>query len=257
VSRNRSDAARDRNGAKRAGQRRHEGAANGRLTAAVVADYLRRHPDFLAENPDLLEVISPPSRFNGNGNGGVVDLQQAMVERLRHEIAEITAARDDLVALSRGNGAAQTRVHRAVIALLSARSFEQLIEIVTTDLAVMLDLDVVTLGVESAGGDGPPVRVNGIVRLEPDTVDALIGQDRALRQRPDIQGDPMIFGAGAGLVASDALIRLSISERTPTAMLALGSGQADQFHPGQGSELLCFLGQAVENAIRGWLRLPD
>ena len=83
----------------------------------------------------------------------------------------------------------------------------------------------------------------------------MIGRSRNILLRPDVGGDPLIFGAGAGLVASDALIRLRISRRTPMAMLALGSRQTDFFHPGQATELLNFLGQSVETSIRGWLNL--
>lgn len=223
------------------------------LSAADVAHYLRHHPNFLSDHPDLLESLAPPGRDHGNG---VVDLQQVMVERLREEVLEITAARDDLVITSRNNRAAQSRVHQAVVAFMAARSFEQLIEIVTTDLAVMLDLDVVTLGVERTSEALPPVRLGGIYQLAPDTVDSVIGPGREVMLRPDVEGDPEIFGAGAGLVASDALIRLSISRNTPAAMLALGSRQTDQFHPGQGTELLTFLGRVLEGSIRGWLNLP-
>jgi uncharacterized protein YigA (DUF484 family) len=67
----------------------------------------------------------------------------------------------------------------------------------------------------------------------------------------------MIFGAAAGLVASQALIRLEISPATPPALLALGARQPDQFHQGQGTELLTFLAGVLENCIRAWLDLPD
>ncbi|MGF1608760.1 MAG: DUF484 family protein [Kiloniellales bacterium] len=252
MHRNPRDAA-PNGGGKARGAAPASGGGNGSLSAAEVARYLRRHPDFLNDYPDLLGVLAPPGRDHGDG---VVDLQQAMVQRLRREVEDVTAARDELVVSTRQSRAAQARVHQAVIALFAARSFEQLIEIVTTDLAVMLDLDVVTLGVERTDHALPPVRLGGICQLAPDTVDCVIGVGRDVMQRPEVRGDPEIFGAGAGLVASDALVRLSISRSTPPAMLALGSRQPGQFHPGQGSELLGFLGKALEGCIRGWLNLP-
>ncbi|MEI9985008.1 MAG: hypothetical protein WDN69_18470 [Aliidongia sp.] len=54
-----------------------------------------------------------------------------------------------LIATSRSNLSSQQRIHAAVLALLAATSFEQLIQTVTTDLAVLLDIDVVTLCIES------------------------------------------------------------------------------------------------------------
>jgi uncharacterized protein YigA (DUF484 family) len=249
MARNQRDAAPE--GA--AGKAKTGTAAGDRPSAAQVAGYLRRHPAFLAEHPELLEVLAPPGRTHGDG---VLDLQSFMVERLRGEVAEMREARDALVRSGRSNMAAQGRVHEAVLALLASKSFEHLIEIVTTDLAILLNLDAVSLGVEQAGRTLPPVRLGGLCQLEPDTVDSLIGSGRKVALRGEIEGDPAIFGAAAGLVASQALIRLDISAATPPALLALGSRQAGQFHPGQGTELLAFLAGALEHCIRAWLDLP-
>ena len=227
-------------------------AGRGPSRADQVERYLRDNPDFLCRRPELLSVLDAPGRVNGTG---VIDFQQAMVERLRGDVADITRARDELVLTGRSNMAAQSRVHEAVLALMRAEAFEQLIEVVTVDMAVMMDLDVVILGVERTDYELPPVRLGGLRQLEPDSVDAVMGRNRKILLRPEVDGDPMIFGAGAGLVASDALIRLDISRHTPMAMLALGSRQAEFFHPGQATELLSFLGQSVATLIRGWLNL--
>ena len=49
-------------------------------TARGVRSFLQQNPDFLVENPDLIEVIVAPKRDNGKG---VVDMQSFMVERLQ------------------------------------------------------------------------------------------------------------------------------------------------------------------------------
>ena len=55
-----------------------------------------------------------------------------------------------MVANSRDNLSTQDRIHKAVLALLEAETFEHLIEIVTTDLAVLLSVDVAALCVEAS-----------------------------------------------------------------------------------------------------------
>lgn len=250
MTRNHQDAARKGSNGKRAAN----GGAGERLSAARVADYLREHPGFFLKHADLLEVMDAPARANGER---VVDLQQYMVERLRNELTDMAAARDDLVATGRNNLSTQSRVHKGILSLLSARSFEHFVETLTTDLTVILDLDVVTVGVER-NGDGPSrAQTAGVFQLEPKTVDHLLGPGQQILLRPEATGDPAIFGPGAGLVCSDALIRLTISSKTPAALLALGSRQPEQFHPGQGTELLSFLARVVESCIRGWLNLPE
>jgi uncharacterized protein YigA (DUF484 family) len=93
-------------------------------TAAQVAAYLRRHPDFLVRHPQVLDGLKPPIKQRGDR---VVDLQHFMVERLRGEIQRLRSEQDDLLAVSRDNLSTQGRVHKAVLALLGAPSFEHLI----------------------------------------------------------------------------------------------------------------------------------
>ena len=64
-------------------RRRSRRAADG---AAEVAAYLRQHPDFLVEHPELLEVLTPPRLQRGER---VVDMQQFMLKRQRAEIARL------------------------------------------------------------------------------------------------------------------------------------------------------------------------
>ena len=69
--------------------------------------------------------------------------------------------------------------------------------------------------------------------------------------------DPEIFGAGAGLVHSEALLRLDIGGKAPDALLALGSRCDGAFDDGQGTELLGFLARVLEICFRGWLNLAS
>lgn len=224
------------------------------VTEAQVAAYLRRHPDFLRENPELLDAMAPPGRDQGEG---VLDLQQAMVERLRDELGEVLQQRDELLVLSRSNLASQARIHRIVLDLLAARSFERLIETITTDLAVALDLDIVALCVERPRDGTPTPPVAGVKCLEPGSVDAIFGPGRSILLNAEVSGDPEVFGGAAGLVSSEAMLRLTISSATPPALLAFGSRNAEHFHEGQGTELLAFLAQVIERLIRAWLDLPE
>lgn len=228
--------------------------ARPRITAQQVIEYLRRHPDFLLRHAALLDTQVAPARHEGDR---VLDLQHFMVERLRRDIARLRADQDDLLANSRDNLSTQERVHRAVLALLAAESFEHLIEAVTTDLAVWLDVDVATLCVEAADDTIPRARIEGVQVLAPGTIDAILAPGREVVLRDDVQGDPEIFGEAAPLVRSDALIRLGFGEEKPIGMLAFGTRHPGFFNPGQGTELLSFLARILEHSVRTWLRDAD
>ncbi len=222
------------------------------LSSEDVCAYLRNHPDFLIQNADLVHHLTPPALNRGQG---VVDLQAFMVDRLRGEVRRLKDQQRELIGTSRANLNSQNRIHAAVLFLLDAQSFEQLIQTITTDLAVLLDLDVACLVVESNGTDIPHVHTSGVRVVEPGAIADRLGRADVVLNR-DIVGDPEIFGPGAGLVRSEALIRIQVSSETPEGLLAFGSREPDTFHTGQGTELVGFLARVVERVIRGWLELP-
>jgi uncharacterized protein YigA (DUF484 family) len=226
----------------------------GGISAGRVAEFLRHNPDFFVKHPDALKTIQAPARALGDG---VSDLQQAMIDRLRGEIEKMKGDQQELLSATRANMQTQSRIHACVLGLLGATSFEQLIQTVTTDFAVILDLDIVTLCIEAECTASLPVRTRGLMILAPGTIDAVLGPDRRLTLRGDIAGDPELFAGGAPLVRSDALVRLSISPATPPVLLAFGSRDPHRFDSGQATELIDFLGSVLEHVIRIWLHLPD
>lgn len=231
--------------------RKHTGLPE--IGPVEVATYLRQHATFLAEHPDLLDVLTPPAQQRGDG---VIDMQQFMLQRLQTEVARLKNQHRALITTSRANLASQARIHQAVLALLAAPSFEHLIQIVTTDFAVLLDADVITLAVESVSCGQTHLSVRGVQLLERGAVETIFGPDRDVVLRGDSQGDPAVFGGGAGLVRSSALLRLKVSPQAPAGLLAIGSRRAGKFHSGQGTELLGFLAKSLAVVIAGWLDLP-
>ena len=225
----------------------------GALNAEEVSAYLREHPDFLIRHADLVQHLTPPLTRRGDTN--IADLQYYMIERLQTEMGRLRAEQQDLLMGSRANLNNQNRIHAAALFLLDAQSFEQLIQVITTDLAVLLDLDVACLIVESGARDLPRNETAGVRVVKAGSIDGWLGR-RELVLAGNLYGDPNIFGGGAGLVRSEALIRLHISTETPPGMLAFGSRDPEMFHQGQGTELLSFLARVVERCIRCWLDLP-
>ncbi|UCH72822.1 MAG: DUF484 family protein [Rhodospirillales bacterium] len=223
------------------------------LSAKQIADWLRNNPDFLTRHPELLDGVPAPARELG---GGVSDLQQALIEKLRRDLELGRQRQRELIVTSRANLASQTRIHECILTMLGATSFEQLIQTVTTDFAVLLDLDVVTLCVEADGPEPATPHLRGLQIIPAGTVSQLLGDGRPVLLRSQVEGEPEIYGGGAPLVASDALARLSISPNTPPGMIAFGSRRPGKFEAGQAVELLAFLARSLERAIRLWLKLP-
>ncbi len=228
-------------------------AAIDETTETAIAAYLKAHPDFVQRHPAVLRSLTPPAQDRGEG---VVDFQRYMVSRLQNDIGALSVEKTALIQTARLNANGQGRIHAAVLALVEARSLGQMLETLTGDLLDILDVDVIAMAVESNGVDVTHVAASGIRIVEPGSVAGWLGRRDVLLQGP-VTGDPEIYGAGAGLIQSEALLRLNISSRTPQGLVAFGSRDPALFQDGQGTELVAFLGAVLERLLRGWLDLPS
>lgn len=221
------------------------------IDGSEVIAYLREHPDFLDDHPEGLRLLRPPGR---KISGGVLDFQHFLLERQRRDLVRIEDEHRALIATSRGNLTSQARIYKAVLAILAAASFEQLFQTMTTDLAVLLDVDAVTIAVENEALGAPRRPLQGIHLLKPGTVDALLGPDKPAALASEIVGDPTLFGSAAGLVRSQALLRLGFGKANPAGLLCIGTRKPGRFHAGLGTELLGFLARALSITIAQWLK---
>ncbi len=72
-----------------------------------------------------------------------------------------------------------------------------------------------------------------------------------LRQVGD--ASPMIFGADAVWIKSEALMALNLGPGRLPALLVMGSEDPHQFRPSQGTDLLTFFAGVFERLMRRWL----
>jgi len=87
-------------------------------------------------------------------------------------------------------------------------------------------------------------------------IDALLGPERNVLLRADMPGEVALFGSAAGLVRSQALLRLAFGRGAPVGLLCVGTRQPGRFHPGLGTELLSFLARVLGITIAQWLNPP-
>lgn len=227
--------------------------AGERQTEAEVLAYLKQHPDFLSDHPEVLESLAPASRF---AETQVIDLQTVVLQRVQSENSRLRETRETIIAAARDNRSSQSRIHASVLQMLAAGSFEKLIHTVTADLPLVLHVDAVTICLEAGNVSIPRAYSAGLRSLPEGGVDRYIGPGRDVELVSDTPGERHLFGAAASLIRSQALARLDISPRAPRGLLALGAREHDTFHHGQGTELISFLSRTLEIIIRQWLRLP-
>ena len=215
------------------------------LNDSVVSDYLRDHPDFLIRNPDVLDILAPPARWSGDG---VVDMQQYLINRNRSEMDELRDCAQDVIETSRSNMSTQTRAHAAILALLATRQWDDIVHVVKHDWPLLLDVDVVSLAFEPMPQLDVRLLQGDLGQLAAGAINRFLGDEQDVRLFREMSDDGTVFGSGAGLVRSAALVRMRPSKNLPAGLLALGAREAT-FHSGQGAELLTFLCRVLEQII--------
>ena len=213
------------------------------LTAAAVSAWLRRHPEFLEENPEVLTFLTPPEYRRGER---ILDMQRFMLERLRGDTAALRRQEKQLLSAAEGNAAGQSKVHQAVIAVIGAADIQALNGIVRTKLPGILDLEAAALCIEEEGA----LALAGATALGPGGIANLMGPKRHILLQGKTAGDAFVFGDDAPRVKSVAYLRLRTGSAAPNMLLALGSGREDGFGPDQATDLLSFFGEAMEARLK-------
>jgi len=222
------------------------------ITSQDVIDYLKNNPKFLQLNPDACDLLIPPKTGTGKEGKKIADFQSFMIERLKTDKEKVIETTQAIVENARSNMNNQQRIQAVILRLLEARNFDEFISILTMDMGNMLNTDISVFVVESNGQDIPHIQANGIRVLPEGTIDNWMNGESVLLQN-NISGIEAIYGGGANLVQSQALLRIDIAMDTPPAILAFGSRDPEMFAEGQATDLIAFLARVVERSFRSWL----
>ncbi len=212
-----------------------------RLSAHEVAVWLRRHPRFLANYPDLtLSLVVPREE------GPAASLASYQLEVLRDKNRELTRRLTDLYANAQDNERLTLRTHQLALALMRADNAADTVRAM-----------VACLGEDFAGDAVRVVLFNAIADLTPDWLQILSGRDKRLvpfrdclassepicgRLNPDKM--PLLFGDDQANAQSVALIPMP-----GVGLIAVGSSDGNRFFPGMGTVFLRLMGETFVTAL--------
>ena len=230
---------------------------------SLLRDQILADPALILEDDQLMRALLAADRRAAQGRN-VVDLRGVLVDRLEERLDRLEDTHREVLAAAYENVAGTNQVHRACLALLDPADFAGFLRVLTHDVAMILGVEVIRLGLEapaaapgtSLGPEGP-LR-DTMVALPRGGADAYARQGRGLgarrvtlrQARPE---DTTLYGPRAPEVRSEALLRLDLGAGTLGGLLALGAADAHRFHPDQGTDLLAFLAGVLERALRRWL----
>lgn len=212
------------------------------LQATDVADYLHQHPQFLTEFPDLAMQLSMPRE-----QGPAASLASYQLDVLRDKNRELQRRQSELIEIAGDNEQLMVQVHALTVALLRASTLEQTVRCVAAGLTEDFHTDLVRLLLFRNDPDLP--QANWLV-LQADGANALpdfaefLARNEPLVGRLASEKLQHLFSEQADSVQSVALVRLG-----ELGILAIGSIDANRFHPGMGTVFITLIADAVAAAL--------
>ncbi|MEO8160221.1 MAG: DUF484 family protein [Arenimonas sp.] len=212
-----------------------------RLGAHEVAVWLRRHPKFLAQFPDLaLSMVVP------RDDGPAASLASYQLEVLRDKNRELGRRLAELFANAQDNERLAIRTHQLALALMRAESAADTVRAM-----------VAVLGEDFQGDAVRVVLFNAVEGLSPEWLQVLPARDKRMQPFKDAleKGEPicgrlnpdkmpLLFGEERDNAQSVALIPVP-----GVGLVAIGSKDGNRFFPGMGTLFLRLMGETFATAM--------
>jgi len=214
-----------------------------KLGAHEVAAWLRRHPTFLQQFPDLSVSLVVPRE-----DGPAASLASYQLEVLRDKNRELSRRLQELSGHAQQNERLAVRTQQLTLALLkqdnAADTVRAMAATLTEDFAG--DLVRIVLFEPVAGLDDVdwlqvvPAKGKALAAFRDCLAD---GEPLCGRLQPDKQA--LLYGARVDEVQSSALLPLP-----GVGLVAVGSHDPNRFYPGMGTLFLRMMGEAFAAALR-------
>jgi hypothetical protein len=225
------------------------GLAARTISEEDVVHFLDANPEFFEHNPALLSVLRLPHQ----SGGGTVSLVEKQLTVLRQKNRKLEARLSELVDIARANHALSDRVHGLAIKLILANGPQEVIERLETtlreDFEASESVAILFHDASNVVQHDDTRFVRRVARtdaaLKPFATFLEQASPRCGKAR-DTQLD-FLFPEHAMEIGSVALIPLG--EKATAGMLAIGSHDADRFHPGMETDFLERLGDIVSVAL--------
>ena len=219
------------------------------VSESDVHSYLQRNPDFFERHAMLLDTLRLP-----HVTGAAVSLVERQVSVLRQKDLKLERRMKELLEVARANELLAGKIHQLALRLLNTRDLSQTLDAVEGALRTEFGADHSVLVLLDDPSSFVNVKAGRFIKainrddpaLQPFTTFLGSSNPRCGQMR-DAQRD-FLFGPDTNEVGSAALVPLG--QKCLLGFLAIGSVDANRFHPGMSFDFLARLGELVEVALK-------
>lgn len=219
------------------------------ISEESVQQYLQQNSDFFERNSELLNSLQLP-----HITGGAVSLVERQVSTLRKKDRKLELQLQELLSAARANDLLAAKIHKLTLALLATADLKATVAIIESALRTGFDADQSILVLFGAPALFNDIDVGRFFRPIERRDAALNAFDTFLSsntprcgQVRDSQRD-FLFGKNTDEVGSAALVPLG--KHSEIGFLAIGSADANRFHPGMSIDFLTRLGELIAGALK-------
>ena len=214
-----------------------------KLGAHEIAAWLRRHPAFLKQFPDLALTLVVPRE-----EGPTASLASYQLEVLRDKNRELSRRLQELFGNAQENERLAVRTHQLTLALMKQGNGADTLRAMAASLAEDFQGDLVRIvsfhavdGIDDA--DWLQVIAEDDPRLS--GFRDLMGSGEPVCGRLHPDKNALLYGLRAEEVQSSALLVLP-----GTGLVAVGSRDPNRFFPGMGTLFLRMMGEALAAGLQ-------
>ena len=219
------------------------------VSEQAVHDYLEAHPDFFENHKSLLNSLHLP-----HSAGGAVSLVERQVSNLRQKELKLERQLRELISVARDNDVLSAKVHELSIQLLSAPDLQSTVTAVEEAMRSGFSADhavLVLFGNPASFDDIDAGRFFRVVERRDEAVKPfatfLNASGPRCGQTRDSQRE-FLFKGDAEEIGSVALVPLG--KKAEIGFIAIGSNDAQRFHPGMSMDFLSRVGELICGALK-------
>ena len=207
----------------------------------IVRDHLRNNPDFLEQNPDILEAINV-----SHNSGKAISLVERQVVIMRDRNKEMSARVEQMVTSATDNARLLEKTNRLVINLLRAKDLNELVETLYNSLEQDFSTEFYSLTIITDNSISSKSKANVVTEQQAkEVIGAILLANKAVSGVIRDEELSMLFGN----TTIGSVVALPLKNQGVQAVIALGNSDPQFYTRDIGTVFIDYIGELLTELL--------